>query len=79
MTGSSSRLLYGLWRVRRSVGLDDPLLPIWVHEHHCSIFTRIPRKDLAKTWKIGANERSSVWISSRTFRDAVLDRSVEPP
>ncbi|MGC2375301.1 MAG: hypothetical protein WA484_15640 [Solirubrobacteraceae bacterium] len=58
--------------------LDDPLLPIWVYEHHGSIFARIPRKDLAKTWKVGADERSTVWVSSRTFRDAVLYRSVEP-
>jgi hypothetical protein len=61
------------------VRLNDPLLPIWVDKYHGSIFTRIPGKDLAKTRKIGADERSSVWISSRTFRDAVLDRGVEPP
>ncbi len=58
--------------------LDNPLLPIWVDEYHGSIFARIPGKDLAETWKIGTDERSSVWISSRTFRDAVLYRGIEP-
>jgi hypothetical protein len=58
--------------------LDNPLLTIRVHEHHSSIFPRIPCKDLAKSWKVGANERGSVWISSGTFRDAVLYRGVEP-
>lgn len=59
--------------------IDEPLLPIWVYEHYDSIFTRIPRKDLAKTWKIGTDERSSVGISSRPLRDTVLYRGVEPP
>jgi hypothetical protein len=60
------------------VGLDDPLLPIWIYEHHGSILTCIPRKDLTKAWKVGADERSSVWISSGTFRNAILYRGVEP-
>jgi hypothetical protein len=60
------------------VGLDDPLISIGIDEHHRTIFTRVPRKDLAKPWEIGADERSSIWISSRTFRYAVLYRGVEP-
>jgi hypothetical protein len=60
------------------VRLDYPLLPIGVHEHHRSIFARIPRKDLAKTWKIGPYERNSVWISSWTFCDAVCYRGIKP-
>jgi hypothetical protein len=60
------------------VWIDYPLLPIWEYEHHGSILTRIPREDLAKTWNIGADERGSVWISSRTLRDAILYRGVEP-
>jgi hypothetical protein len=70
--------LCGLWCARRPVRLDDPLLPIWVHKHHSSIFAGIPGKDLAKAWNIGADECSSVWVSSRAFRDAVLYRGVEP-
>lgn len=60
------------------MGFDNPLFAIRVHEHHGSTFTRVARKDLAKAWKIGADERSSVWVSSRPFRDAVLYGRVEP-
>jgi hypothetical protein len=60
------------------VGLDNPLLPVGVYEHYGSIFARIFRKDLAKTRKVGTHKRSAVWISSRAFSDAVLDRSVKP-
>jgi hypothetical protein len=58
--------------------LYDPLLAIWVYEYYSSIFTRVAREDLAQTRNIGADERGSVWISSRTSRDAVLNRGVEP-
>jgi len=60
------------------MGLDDPLLPIGVHEHHSAIFARIIRKDLAKTRKVRAHKSGPVWISSGTFSDTVLDRGVEP-
>jgi hypothetical protein len=60
------------------MGLDDPLLPVWIYEHHGSIFARIFRKDLAKTRKVGTHKRSAVWVSSRAFSDAVLDRGVKP-
>ncbi|MGH2878997.1 MAG: hypothetical protein ACRDK4_05235 [Solirubrobacteraceae bacterium] len=58
--------------------LDDPLLAIGVHKHDGSVFPRVPGKDLTKAWKIGAYERRSGWISSGTFRDAVLYSGVEP-
>jgi hypothetical protein len=59
------------------VRLDDPLLAIGVNEHHRSFFEGIPREDLSETWKVGADERSSIRISSRTFRDPVLDRGIK--
>jgi hypothetical protein len=73
---STSRV--SLWNVSRLAKLRDPLLPVGVYEHHGSGLTCMLRKDLAKPWKIGAYEHSSVWISSRTFRNAVLYRGVEP-
>jgi hypothetical protein len=60
------------------VRLDDPLFSVGVDEHDGSLLARIPSEDLSETRKIGADERSSVWVSGRTFRDAILDRGVEP-
>ena len=58
--------------------LDDPLLTVGVHEHDRSIFARVFGKDRAETRKIGAHERRSIRISSRTFGDPVLDRGIKP-
>jgi len=60
------------------VRLDDPLLAVGIHEHHGPFFARVPREDVSKAGKIGTNERSSFRISSRTSRDPVLDRGIEP-
>ena len=54
------------------------LFPIWIHKHDRSLFARIPCEDLSESRKIGADERGSIRISSRTFRDPILDRGVEP-
>jgi hypothetical protein len=61
------------------VRLDDPLFSVGIDEYDCSPFASIAREDLSETWKIGADECSAIWVSSRTFRDAVLYRGVEPP
>jgi hypothetical protein len=60
------------------VRLDNPLLAVGVHEHDRSIFARVFREDRAETWKVGAHERGSIRISSRTFGNPVLDRGIEP-
>jgi hypothetical protein len=75
---SAERTLRGLRSARGLVRLDDPLFPVGIYEYYRSFFARVAREDLPQPRKIGADERGSIRISSRTFRDPVLDRSVEP-
>jgi hypothetical protein len=71
----AERTLRGLRSARGLGRLDDPLFPVGIYEYYRSFFAR---EDLPQPRKIGADERGSIRISSRTFRDPVLDRSVEP-
>src|SRR6202451_1278676 len=69
--------LRGLRSDRGLVQLDDPLFPIGTHKHDRPIFARVAREHLSKPWKVGTDEHGSIRISSRPFRDPILDRSVE--